>query len=40
VIAEQANYRRCEEYRGLKTELASRLKKGEQEKDLIWTPIA
>jgi hypothetical protein len=35
VIAEQANYRRCEELRALKTELASRLKEGEQEKDLI-----
>jgi hypothetical protein len=35
VIAEQANYRWREEYRGLKAELASRLKKGEREKDLI-----
>jgi len=40
VIAEQANYRRRDERHGLKTELASRLKKGEREKDLIWTPIA
>jgi hypothetical protein len=35
VIAEQANYRWRDERRGLKAERASRLKEGEQEKDLI-----
>jgi hypothetical protein len=35
VIAEQANYRWRDERRALKAERASRLKEGEQEKDLI-----